>query len=51
MLVLRMSGVHFCDSGGPSAVIRIHLRTGEAGAVLCLVSPVRRWRGGSGAPV
>ncbi|GAA4989711.1 STAS domain-containing protein [Kitasatospora paranensis] len=38
-LVLDISGVEFCDSGGLNAVIRAHLRSREAAAVLQLVSP------------
>ncbi|WP_371476830.1 STAS domain-containing protein [Kitasatospora sp. NBC_00315] len=41
-LVLDLSGVRFCDSGGLNAVIRAHLRSRDAGAVLHVLSPAAR---------
>lgn len=38
-LVVDMSRVAFCDSGGLSALIRAHLRAREAGAQLHLLRP------------
>ncbi|WP_345709988.1 STAS domain-containing protein [Kitasatospora paranensis] len=44
-LVLDVSGVHFCDSGGLNTLIRTHLRARDAGAVLRLVSPTAQVAG------
>ncbi|WP_371476622.1 STAS domain-containing protein [Kitasatospora sp. NBC_00315] len=41
-LVLDLTGVRFCDSGGLNAVIRAHLRVQGAGAVLHVVHPTAR---------
>ncbi len=38
-LVVDMSGVTFCDSGGLNVIIRAHLRAREVGTALHLLCP------------
>ena len=41
-LVLDMSAVRFCDSGGLNALLRARLRVEEAGGVLQVLAPTAR---------